>query len=115
MKVTVTLNSLNEILAKRGLEIGGKVQRFLGTEVARRSDKFVPLRAGPLKNTAQVLKDGAEVRYIQPYARRQYYSPRRAGSATGPLRGPKWFERMKAAEGKDLIAVAAKLAGGKAR
>lgn len=115
MSITVKINSLAEILSKRGLETGGNVQRFIGNEVMKRCEKYVPLRAGPLKNTVQVLENGREVRYVQPYARTQYYSARKPGSTTGPLRGPKWFERMKSAEGKEIIDNAAKLAGGSAK
>lgn len=113
MNVKVTLNDPNKILQQRGLNKGGKVQQFFGNEIARRSDKYVPLRAGPLKNTVQVLKNGAEVDYIQPYARRQWNSARKPGSATGPLRGPKWTFRMWAAEGNEIKRGVAALSGGK--
>ena len=59
--------------------------------------------------TSMLLKSGqlgtdigsGEVQYIAPYAHRQYYSPRKPGSSTGALRGPLWFERMKADHGKE--------------
>lgn len=113
MSCHIQMRSLMDMLSQRGLEPGGRVQQFIGNDAARRCDKYVPLRAGPLKNTVQVLKSGREVRYVQIYSKTQYYSPRKPGSATGPLRGPKWFERMKSAEGKEILGGAAKMAGGK--
>lgn len=53
-----------------------------------------------------------EVCYIAPHAQKQYYSPRKPGSATGALRGPQWFERMKTDHGKEIITGAKKIAGG---
>ena len=39
-----------------------------------------------------------ELVYLAPYSRDVYYNDRSGiGRPTGPLRGPKWFERMKAA------------------
>lgn len=113
MRVKVTVNDHNKILRQRGLNKGGKVQQFFGNEIARRSDKYVPLRMGPLKNTRQVLRNGAEIHYIQPYARRQWNSTRKPGSATGPLRGPKWAFRMWAAEGQEIKKGVAALSGGR--
>jgi hypothetical protein len=52
------------------------------------------------------------VSWIAPYAKRQYYSPRKVGSETGPLRGPFWFERMKSQHKHYLVAGARRIAGG---
>jgi hypothetical protein len=41
----------------------------------------------------------------------QYYSARKPGSQTGPLRGPFWFERMKQVSGKTILAGARHIAG----
>lgn len=114
MKVNITLKPALEILRKRGLDTGGRVQRYFGETIARFSDPYVPFRRGPLKNTVQVLKNGAENYYPQPYASRQWNSKRKPGSATGPLRGPKWAFRMWAARGGEIKRGAASIAGGKA-
>ena len=111
MSVQVRMNPIAQILAVRGLENEGPAQQFIGNEVRRRCDKYVPFRDGPLKNTAQVVNGGKEVHYIQPYARAQYYSARRFGSDTGPLRGPKWFERMKSAEINEVRNSIARMTG----
>lgn len=89
-------------------------QKFVDREVLRLSGPFVPLLTGTLIRSGIL---GTEVgsglvQWIAPYARSQYYSPRKPGSATGTLRGPFWFERMKQAHGKKIIAGARKIAGG---
>lgn len=89
-------------------------QAFIDSEVLRRSEPYIPLLTGTLRNTGIL---GTEigsglVQWIAPYAARQYYSPRKPGSVTGPLRGPFWFERMKAQWKDVIVAGARKFAGG---
>jgi hypothetical protein len=89
-------------------------QKFIDSEVLRRSDKYTPLL------TSMLIKSGilgteigsGLVKWIAPYSRRQYYSPRKPGSQTGPLRGPFWFKRMKAVDGRMIMVGAKKIAGG---
>lgn len=89
-------------------------QRFVDSEVLRLSEPYTPLL------TSMLIKSGmlgtyvgsGEVAWIAPYARAQYYSPRKPGSKTGPLRGPYWFERMKATHGQRIVAGARRIAGG---
>lgn len=114
LNVKITLNPAQQILQKRGLNRGGRVQQYFGGEIARLSDPYVPFRNGPLKNTVQVLKQGAELLYPQPYAARQWNSTRPPGRKTGPLRGPKWCFRMWAARGKEIKQGVAGMAGGRA-
>lgn len=91
-----------------------RAQKFVDNEVLRLSAPYVPLRTSMLLKSGQLGTDigSGEVRYIAPYAQKQYYSPRKPGSSTGALRGPQWFERMKADHGKEIIAGAKKIAGG---
>lgn len=86
-------------------------QKFVDSEVLRLSEPFIPLRTGTLIRTGILGTDigSGTVQWIAPYAKRQYYSRRKAGSQTGPLRGSYWFERMKAAYGKTIVAGAKKL------
>jgi len=89
-------------------------QKFVDSEVLRLCEPYIPLR------TSMLIKSGilgteigsGLVQWIAPYARAQYYSARKPGSTTGPLRGPHWFQRMKAAHGKTIIAGARRIAGG---
>jgi len=88
-------------------------QKFVDSEVLRRSEKYTPLLTSMLIKSGDlgtVIGSGL-VQWITPYARRQYYSPRAPGSQTGPLRGPFWFARMKAVSGRSIIAGAKKIAG----
>jgi hypothetical protein len=89
-------------------------QAFVDTEVLRLSEPYTPMDTGMMIKSGQL---GTEigsglVQWIAPYSRRQYYSPRAPGSQTGPLRGPFWFERMKATYKKQIIEGARRLAGG---
>lgn len=91
-----------------------RAQKFVDSEVLRLSAPYVPLRTSMLLKSGQLGTDigSGEVQYIAPYAHKQYYSPRKPESSTGPLRGPQWFERMKTDHGKEIITGAKKIAGG---
>ena len=89
-------------------------QVFVDNEILRLSEPYTPLRTGNLiKSGTLGTKIGTGlVQWTAIYARRNYYSPRAVGSQTGPLRGPFWFQRMKATYGKKILAGARKIAGG---
>lgn len=71
-------------------------------------DSYVPLKNGPLKNTAVERENSIE--YIQPYARRQYYENKGNGR-----RGKEWDKRAWADNGDAVVESVAKFAGGKAK
>ena len=71
MRVKVRLDPASAILAKRKLGKGGQAQRYMVSEVRRKTDPYVPFLNGPLKNTAVEHENSIE--YVTPYARRQYY------------------------------------------
>lgn len=88
-------------------------QKFVDSEVLRLSDPYIPLRTGMLIKSGilgTVIGNG-EVAWIAPYAKAQYYRARKPGSQTGALRGPYWFQRMKAVHGRTLISRARSIAG----
>lgn len=89
-------------------------QRFVDSEVLRLSEPYTPLRTGMLVKSGILGTDVGSglVQWIAPYAKAQYYAARRPGSETGPLRGPYWFERMKASYKRQIITGARRLAGG---
>ena len=91
-----------------------QAQKFVDSEVLRLCEPYIPLLTGTLIKTGILGTDigSGTVKWIAPYARRQYYSPRKAGSQTGPLRGPYWFERMKAVHSRKIIRSARLIAGG---
>jgi hypothetical protein len=88
-------------------------QKFVDSEVLRLSEPYTPLRTGMLIKSGTLGTDigSGTVKWIAPYAKAQYYSSRKPGSETGPLRGPAWFERMKQVSGKTILAGARKIAG----
>ncbi|HOJ01292.1 MAG TPA: minor capsid protein [Anaerolineaceae bacterium] len=91
-----------------------EAQKFVDSEVLRLCEPYVPLRTGMLIKSGILGTEigSGEVKYIAPYARRQYYSRRKPGSQTGPLRGPYWFQRMKEVHGRRIIEGARRIAGG---
>lgn len=89
-------------------------QKFVDSEILRLSEPFTPLQTGMLimSGILGTVIGSGRVSWIAPYARRQYYMVRKPGSETGPLRGPYWFERMKAAYKSQILDGAKQLAGG---
>jgi hypothetical protein len=88
-------------------------QKFMDSEILRGTEPYVPLLTGTLIKTGILGTDVGSglVQWIAPYAKAQYYRPKPAGSQTGPLRGPFWFERWKASHGRMTVYQARKLAG----
>lgn len=75
------LDGLRDALEARGLKPGGKVQKFIDSEVIRLCDPKVPFATGVLKHSAiiaSVIGQGMVV-YATPYARYLYY-----GQVYGP-------------------------------
>lgn len=86
-------------------------QKFIDSEVLRRTDPYVPYRNGILKGSGKlgtVIGSGV-VEYTAPYAKDQYYNNKGKGTdglnashgAKG-LRGAFFFERMKSDHGDDI-------------
>lgn len=92
-----------------------EAQKFVDSEVLRLCDKYIPMRTGMLIKSGILGTEigSGTVEWIAPYAKRQYYQGREAGSSqTGPLRGAFWFQRMKEEHGKTIIARAKRIATG---
>lgn len=85
-------------------------QRFVDSEVLRRCSPRVPKRTGVLERsgTLGTVIGSGEVNYNAPYARFQYYSTAESRSYD-PVRGGRWFERMKVAEKEQILEGAMKL------
>lgn len=112
------LKPTSKLLSDRGLSEGGKVQKYIDSEVLRRSDPYVPFRKGPLKKSGTLgTKIGSgEVVYNAPHAKKQYYRNAgrgKEGTAKGGKRGKYWFERMKADHLNDIVNGAKQKTGGK--
>lgn len=107
MNAKFTILATQVLIATRGLEVGGRVQKFIDSEVLRTTDPYVPKDSGDLKKSGtKATKIGSgEVRYATPYARRQYFENRGNG-----LRGRMWFERSKQDNKKAILDGALKVA-----
>ena len=106
------LAAKNEIIQKRGLESGGVVQQIVDSEVMRYMDPYIPLASGAMRDsmiTDTVIGSG-EIQVNTPYAHRRLLSARTSKS---DLRGPNYFNRMKADHKDDILRAAAKAAGGR--
>lgn len=69
--------------------------------LAKRCDPYVPFLEGPLSQTAVVSSKG--VRYIQPYARRQYYGDSFKHTLDyHPLASARWDEAMLRDHGEEF-------------
>lgn len=104
------IKETQKLIAKRGIEVGGEVQKYIDSEVLRLTDPYVPFDSGKLKESGTIhTKIGSgNVVYKTPYARRQYFENKGKG-----LRGRQWFHRMKADHRDTILRGAAKKAGAK--
>lgn len=97
-------------LKKRGLEEGGRVQKYIDSQVLRCCDPKVPQDTGALiasgENHTQI--GSGKVKYRTVYARRWYYMPAKFKEA--PERGNYWFERMKQQHKQRILDGAKKVA-----
>lgn len=112
---TIQTDSLNSILAKRGLLPGGEAQKFLTNRVIQISDPYVPMKNSILKTNISVAFDGTYFEYNSPYARYHWYGLKMIGSAPkqltatpmeyngAPMRGPKWTERAWYDHGESVL------------
>ena len=113
VKIKITDFDAKKSLKMRGLEKGGRVQKFIDSEVIRLCDPLVPVRSHVLRESAtKSTKIGSGlVVYDTPYARRQYYE--NTGRWQQGQRGKLWFERMKARHRENILRGAKKIASGK--
>lgn len=101
MSVKVFTNiDTTAICRKYGLGDSNKARKSLAANVRRRSDKYVPMDQGHLKNNYVVAPDGSTITYVMPYAQRQYTIPYRHKDKR---RTRYWDRAMMAAEG-DAVA-----------
>lgn len=118
INLSFKIKPTNELLERRGLQPGGRVQKYIDSEVLRYSDPYVPFLSGKLKGsgiTSTIVGSGL-VHYNTPYARKNYYKNRGNGIQglnNGGIRGRLWFERMKSDHKKDILGGTKKIAGAK--
>ena len=115
MKIIVRMNPTSRILADKGLNEKGDIQRFHTSNVLRRIVRYMPYRTGATSKLTQV-QTNVNKPYIvtnTPYAKYLYYGKAMSGkppkTVTGrdlrytktknPLAGPFWDRALVAAEG----------------
>lgn len=84
MNVKVNMIPVKQALAKRGLETGGKTQKYFTLACAREMDPYVPMSAGSsahMKNLKIIEQD--TVVYPGPYARNMYHGKVMVDPKTG--------------------------------
>lgn len=115
----VEMQTYSKILAKRNLETGGRVQKYIDEKVLDKCERYVPFRSGTLLKSGRLstVIGSGEVKYRTPYCRHVYYynaGRGTEGTAHGGLRGRLWFERMKKAHAREILRGAAQISGGEA-
>lgn len=130
--------TLQQLLSDRGLNNGGRVQKYVDSEVIRRMKPYTPMLTSALIRSATIsTKIGSgEVKQNTPYARYQYYGKLMVSRLTGsayarqgeskvltnknlnyrkinPNAGAFWFERMKSDHKRAILNGAKKEAGAK--
>lgn len=81
-------------------EIKMKAQKYIDRQVLRLCDPYTPKDTGVLigSGTRGTVLGSGKVTYNCIYARRQYYEGR-----SRSMRGRKWFARMKADRGSEIL------------
>lgn len=114
----VLVHNIKRSMARRGIDNGGRVQKFIDNEVLRCNEPYVPMDSSKLKQSgiAGTVVGSGNVVYNCPYGRYQYYGKLMVGPAPKQLtntdlkyhsgdsrRGAFWFERMKADHLDDIL------------
>lgn len=114
MSVTIKMNSTEAILSERGLDKNGRAQKYIDSEVLRRSSPYLPFDTGMLEKSgiSGTIIGSGEVVWTARYARRLYYGTSLNFQKNRPLSGAKWFERMKTAQRRHILQGVASISGG---
>lgn len=105
-KINIKLDTPQDIIQKKGLEPGGRVQMILADELVARGERRTPKQEDFLINSVRfALSGGQEIYYPGPYARYLWYGKVMKGKAPmqptdkplqyqeAPLRGKEWLIR----------------------
>ena len=115
-RIKVNMKPVNTILTRLGIDKNGDVQMQATRIINQRITRYMPFRTGVLATKSKRIKSPTEIEVIEPYARYQYYGKVMVGKAPKvatnkpltyskhkhPLAGPKWDQRMMAAEGAQI-------------
>lgn len=106
------MNSIQKILADKGLAVGGDVQTFHTQNALRRIGRYMPYRSGMTIKVmvAQTNIKNPEIILDTPYAKLLHRGVTRKGTPLhyttnkNPLAGPFWERRLSEAEGAAMAA-----------
>ena len=89
-------------------EAFSEAQSFVDSECLRYCDPLTPRLTGMLIKSGELgsVIGSGELKYLAPYARKQYYENKGKGQ-----RGGRWFERMKASKKETIRKGAAQIIG----
>ena len=116
----IIVKPTRQLIEERGIQRGGRVQKFIDSECIRRMAPFTPFVTGNLQRAATlgtVIGSGI-IKQNTPYARKNYYHNAgrgRQGTANGGLRGREWFKRMAALYRLEILDGARRLSGARRR
>lgn len=97
-----------------GVDERGRVQRHVTESVFKRIYAYIPMKSGELRASARIIGP-TRIRVETPYARAQFFGVTKEGKPfdympTGPKVGSHWDRRLKADEGRAIIAEASRYA-----
>lgn len=122
--MAIKIKPTSTIVARLGLEDGGRVQKYFNDRCRIHMDKYVPYRDGNLRLNVSQATDGSYITYHSPYAHYQYegilYVDPETGSSWArkdttkvptstpltyhtPGTGHHWDKRMWSVEGDTII------------
>jgi len=90
-----------------------EAQTYIDSTVLRFCSKYLPFDTGMLEKSGILGTEigSGEVRWLAPYAPRLYYNPQ-FDFQGAPMRGGKWFERMKADNKDEIVRNTKRIGGG---
>lgn len=107
-KVKIDVPGAAELIQKKGLGPGGRVQQFHTANVSRRIEKYIPKQTGALRGRLKRIS-GTIVKVLGPYAKYQYHGKVMVGRAPKRVTnqslnysegGPYWDRSLVAEEGE---------------
>jgi hypothetical protein len=112
MEFTFNLNPISQIVDERGLETGGRTQKYIDGEVMRYMAPYMPFDTGSL---IQSMINGTDVgsgivSVNSPYAHYLHENPQ-FNFQGSPMRGGQFFPRMKADHKEDVLKGARRISG----
>lgn len=126
-RIKVEMKPINTIVTRLGVGSTGDVQNQVTHIINHRMTQYMPYLTGVMSTKLKFVKSPTEIEVLGPYARFQYYGKLMLGieshsawakkneikketdvplkyTKTNPLAGPKYDQRMMAAEGEQIRA-----------